>query len=434
MKRYDNIKKKGNHMDIIQIAKRIEESGGTLYLVGGVLRDRFFHMETQDEDYCVTGIEGKTFLSLFPEAKVRGKAFEVYELENREFAMARTEKKMGAGHTQFEITTGVSIQEDLKRRDITINAMAQNVLSGEIIDPFGGRQDLANKLIRKTSDAFCEDPLRVYRVARFAALLEFEVEKETIQAMKACEKELETLSVERVFQEFRKALGAQKPSIFFEVLKQANVLSIHFKEIQDLIGSLQPERFHPEGDSFAHTMQVLDLSSLVTKAKKPNERELEIRFSCLVHDLGKGVTPKKMQPHHYGHEEAGVILVENFGKRLKIPNRWIKCGKLAAREHMRGGIFEKMSVAKQVDFMVRVNKSLLGLEGLAIVVACDRAGRKADGEKWEIPNPKEVPFLTLGKQCFQQVKVKETMPGKQMGEKLREERIKWLKKRKEENK
>ena len=208
---------------------------------------------------------------------------------------------MGFGHKEFEIETGkeITIEEDLARRDITINAIAKDVLTGEVIDPFGGRNDIENKIIRKTTSHFKEDPLRVYRVARIAAQLEFMVDEETIKEMETLKPELLSLSKERVFVEFRKALESNKPSIFFEVLRKANVLEVHFKEIQDLIGALQPKEYHPEGDAFEHTMKVVDKSVEFTS-------DLRIRFSCLVHDLGKGVTPKEMYPHHYGHDAKGV--------------------------------------------------------------------------------------------------------------------------------
>ncbi len=219
---------------------------------------------------------------------------------------------MGFGHKEFEIETGeeITIEEDLARRDITINAMAKDVLTGEIIDPFNGRKNIENKMIRATTNHFREDPLRVYRVARIAAQTGFTVEENTLKEMESLKKELTTLSKERVFVEFRKALETSKPSIFFDVLRKANVLRVHFKEIYDLIGSLQPEEYHPEGDSYNHTMIVVDKSVELTN-------DVAIRFACLVHDLGKGVTPKEMYPHHYGHDEKGVELVGNLGNRIR---------------------------------------------------------------------------------------------------------------------
>lgn len=407
-------------MSIIEIANIIKGNGGTLYLVGGAVRDEIMNRKVHDEDYCVTGIEKETFEKLFPNAYKRGKSFGVYDIENKEFALARKDKKIGKGHKKFEVQNGkdITIEEDLARRDITINSIAKNVLTGKIIDPYGGIKDIKNKIIRATTDSFIEDPLRVYRVARFASQLNFAVEENTIKMMRKIKEELKTLSPERVLAEFRKALKSDKPSVFFEVLKKANVLDVHFKEIYDLIGKTQPVAYHPEGDSYNHTMVVVDKSAILTD----NE---EIRFSALVHDLGKGITPKEMLPHHYGYDKNGVKLVENLGNRLKIPNSWIKCGKVSAKEHMLGGIFNRMTPKKQVDFITRVNKSLLGLDGLRIVVICDR-WRNED-------EPTDVNFHKIGKECISKIngryieekyKIKDR---EKVGELLRQERIKWIK-------
>lgn len=402
------------------IANKIKDAGGRLYLVGGAIRDELLGKEIHDEDYCVTGIED--FQKLFPEAYIRGKDFAVFDINGKEFAMARTETKQGKGHKEFNIKTepNITIEQDLFRRDITINSIAKDVLTQEIIDPYNGQKDIKNKIIRATSKSFSEDPLRVYRVARFAAQLGFSVEKETIKMMNELKGELENLSKERVFSEFKKALETDKPSIFFEVLKQADVLDIHFKEVKALIGAEQPPKYHPEGDAYNHTMLVLDKSAELTK-------KVEIRFSALVHDFGKGVTPKEQYPHHYGHENSGPVLVENFGRNLKVPNNWIKCGKTACREHMRGGIFYKMKPSKKVEFIERVDKSLLGLEGLQIVVISDKTSGGREN------NIEDIKFEEIGKQCINEINGEyiqnkyNIKPGIELGKKLHEERIKWLK-------
>lgn len=411
-----------------EIANKIKQAGGNLYLVGGAVRDELLGKTIHDEDYCVTGITAEQFQKLFPEAHIRGKAFAVFDIDGKEFAMARTESKQGTGHKEFEIKTDpkITIEEDLSRRDITINAIAKDVLTGEIVDPFNGREDLKNKIIRATTKHFKEDPLRVYRVARFSAQLGFDVENETINQMMKLKSELNSLSSERVFTELRKALATEKPSIFFEILRKANVLDVHFKEIQDLIGVEQPPKYHPEGDAYNHTMLVLDMASDLTKDYE-EERKLEIRFSALVHDLGKGVTPKEQYPHHYGHEDAGVDLVGKFGNNIKAPNNWIKCGKTACKEHMRGGIFYKMKPSTKVDFIERVDKSLLGLDGLQIVVISDKisGGRPTDVN--------DINFEKIGKMCLNEINGDYIQnkfglkPGIQFGNKLHEERIKWMK-------
>lgn len=416
-------------MEIFEIAQKIQNVGGTLYLVGGAVRDKLMNVQSKDEDFCVTGITKQTFIELFPQAILRGKDFEVFDIEHREFALARKEIKIGIGHKEFSIQTGreITIDEDLSRRDITINAIAQNVLTKEIIDPFDGKKDIQNKIIRATTNKFAEDPLRVYRVARFAAILGFSVEKNTIKLMNSLKDELNNLSKERVFEEFKKALQADKPSIFFEVLKEARVLDVHFKEIYQLIGAIQPKQYHPEGDAFEHTKIVLDNVAKLTQ-------DLSIRFSALVHDLGKGTTPKSIYPHHYGHEERGEKLVIEFGHRLGLPNLWIKCGKISAKEHMRGGIFRKMTPSKKVSFIQRVEKSPLGLEGLQIIVIADKARlgiNENNLEEYLLKNP-ELNFLTIGQQCIKQINgefimKKYNVNGLKLKEKLQEERIHWMK-------
>ena len=408
-------------MEDIEIAKKIEKAGGRLYLVGGALRDEFLGKEVYDKDYCVTGLTDEEFISLFPEAIIKGKSFKVYEINKKEIALARKETKTGKTHKDFKIRTNknILIEEDLKRRDITINAIAQDVLTREIIDPFGGEKDLKNKIIRATSEKFVEDPLRVYRVARFAAKLQFNVEEKTIKMMQNIKDELKYLPKERVFMEFKKALETNKPSIFFEVLKKAQVLDIHFMPIYKLIGAIQPEKYHPEGDSYNHTMIALDKSCKMTT-------DLKIRFSVLVHDLGKGETPKEEYPHHYNHEKRGVKIVEDFSLKLGVPKAWEKCGKVACLEHMRGGIFYKMKSSKKVEFIERIDKTLLGLHGLQIVVNCDKSRNdEIEKEKYD--------FETIGKRCLEEVTAKKLIEkynlkeGKNLGERLHQERVEWMK-------
>ena len=408
-------------MQVEEIANKIKEKGGSLYLVGGAVRNKFLNLEIHDEDYCVCGLTEEEFIKLFPNAKPRGKAFKVFDLDGKEFALARKDVKKGLGHKDFEIQSNpnITIEEDLYRRDITINSIAENVLTKEIIDPFNGIKDIQNKIIRATSLSFKDDPLRVYRVARFASQLEFNVDVDTIELMKSMKSELSTLSKERVFEELKKALATDKPSIFFEVLRKADVLDAHFKEINDLIGVLQPEKYHPEGDAYNHTMLVLDYVS-------QNAKDLSIRFSALVHDLGKGLTPKKEYPHHYGHEDKGVALVGTLGNRIGAKNEWIKAGKVACREHMRGGIFYKMKPSTKVDFIERVSKTKLGLDGLQLIVNADKlsGGRIPQGN---------FNFADIGKKCLEEVNgdfikqkynIKE---GIEFYKILRQERIEWIK-------
>lgn len=439
-----------------EIAQKIKQAGGTLYLVGGTIRDHLLNVPITDKDYCVTGLTKEQFQILFPEAKIQGKDFPVFILNQTEIALARKERKVGKGHKEFEVLTSpeITIEEDLARRDLTINSIAQDVLTEEIIDPFNGREDIVKRILRKTTDAFAEDPLRVYRVARFMATLyqdfvcierqcknftvqkdeiinqekinqpivNFTIEPDTLKAMEQLKPELRNLSKERIFTEFRKALASSKPSLFFETLRQANVLEVHFPEIANLIGQTQPEQYHPEGDAYNHTMIVVDNTAKLTD-------NLAIRFSSLVHDLGKGITPKEMLPHHYGHDEKGIKLVQSLGNRIGIPNLWLKCGKTAAKWHMKGGIFEQMTPKKQVELIEAIGKSMLGLEGLKIVVACDKNRYSSDLQT----TLNRVQFDKLGEECLSTIsgerigKKYPNLQGKAFGEKLHEERINWIK-------
>ena len=405
---------------IKKIAKKINENGGRLYLVGGAVRDEILNIENEDEDYCVVGLSHDEFVNLFPEAFARGKSFEVFDMYGKEFALARVEKKIGKGHKEFEIISNknISIIDDLKRRDLTINSIAKDVITGEIIDPFNGIDDLKKGIVRATSNSFSEDPLRVYRTARFACKLGFKVDKDTLLLMKSLKNELLELSAERVFNEMKKALSYNKPSIFFNTLRDAEVLDVHFVEIFKLIGALQPEKYHPEGDAYNHTMLAVDMSATLTDDER-------IRFAALVHDLGKGVTPKEMYPHHYGHDEKGVAEVAKFANRLKMPNDWASFGKVAAKEHMKGGIFYKMTPSKQVCFIERVYKSKIGLRGLEIVVESDRNCRGINSPK--------VEFAELGERVIKEINgdlIKEKFgldEGIKLNQKLHQQRVEFLK-------
>ncbi len=354
-------------MDIIEMANLIAGNGGRLYLVGGAVRDKYLGVEPADTDYCVTGLSSKEFEDIFPKAFKRGKFFPVYDIDNVEFALARKDIKTGEKHTDFDILTNkdITIEEDLKRRDITINSMAIDVLSQELIDPFNGIQDIKDRIVRATSDAFADDALRVYRVAVLVAKYDLEIEDNTLKMMSNLKNTLQYISGERVLEELRKALRCNTPSKFFQVLKNIDCLDVHFKEIHDLIGVEQPIEYHPEGDAFNHTMEVVDRTAQMTK-------ETKIRFAALVHDLGKARTPKKKWPHHYNHEMLGVTCINNLCNRLKISNDWRKAAITACSEHMRGGQFNKMKAGTKVDFIERVSKSMLGLQGMEIIVNADK--------------------------------------------------------------
>lgn len=400
-------------MSPIEIANLIANTGGRLYLVGGAVRDEIMQRQISDYDYCIVGLSYEEVLELFPEALSYGKSFPVFNINGNEYALARKEIKTSSGHKGFEIISdkNITIEEDLRRRDITINSIAKDVLTGEYKDPYNGIKDIQNKIIRATSEAFVEDPLRVYRVARFAAQLDFEVSSDTIEMMKRINSELDTLSVERIYTELVKVFKSQRPSRFFEVLRNADSLNVHFEEIKNLIGKTQPEKYHPEGDAFNHTMIVLD------KVASQTDND-ELIFAALVHDLGKGTTPQEMLPRHLGHEERGVELVKALCEKLKLPKNYEKIGVVACLEHMRAGIFNEMRIPTKVDFIERIAKSAIGLKGMEILANADNT------------KAKPLRFAGVGEEMLEKVNAKnypKDIEYKVLKERLRSERIEWLK-------
>ena len=352
--------------NIFSIARTIALNGGRLYLVGGAVRDEIMGLIPSDFDFCVTGISEEKFLKLFPFAHKDGKFFPVFRTKKYEFALARNERKVSYGHTGFEFETSdkITIIEDLKRRDFTINAIAKDVLSGVFIDPFGGVKDIAKKTIRHISDHFLEDPLRVYRAARFAATFNFSIDNETLNLIEKIKPELNTLSKERVFYELYRALGSETPSIFFDVLKDTNTLDVHFKEIYDLIGIPQNANSHPEGDVYNHTMIVLDKISKMTQDES-------LKYCVLVHDLGKYLTPPNILPEHIGHDKRGIKLVENFSNNIKAPKIWKKKAIATVKYHMIAKTCNEMQPATFVKFITDISRLPLTLDELELIVNCD---------------------------------------------------------------
>lgn len=372
------------------IANQIKTAGGELYAVGGCVRD--WHLDImypKDFDLLLTGLTREQFLELYPTAQMVGDAengFPVFLLQIAgyvcEVAFARTEKKVGEGYMGFETYTHptITVEEDLLRRDLTINAMAVNVLTGRLIDPFEGRLDLKKGIIRHVSSAFSEDPLRVLRAARFAARFGFTISKETLAYMYVLKGELTTFKPERVFEETKKALMGRKPSLYFRSLKEAGVLDVHYKEVADLIGVEQPAKFHPEGDVFEHTMSVLDAMAELTD-------RIEMRFVALVHDFGKADSPQKWErdpesfPHstHYGHEELGVKHVEALCKRLKLPRAWLRAGVFGAefhgKMHKLAEVKNTKSVRKIVKMIEDSNRNPIGTKGMALIALADTRGK-----------------------------------------------------------
>ncbi len=304
-----------------------------IYLVGGAIRDKLLKRPVKEQDWVVVGATADDMLA--QGFRPVGKDFPVFlhPKSNEEYALARTERKTGKGYKGFscDASSSVTLEEDLQRRDLTVNAIAQDA-QGQLIDPFGGQKDLQKKVLRHVSPAFAEDPVRVLRVARFAARyahLGFSVAEDTLALMQdmGAAGELDYLVAERVWQELEKALAETNPEVFFETLKACQALKIIFPEINALFGVPQTAKYHPEIDTGIHTLMVLQQASQLSDST-------QVRFAALTHDLGKATTPKAEWPSHLGHEERSAKLVKQLCKRIKVPNHYRDLAVLVARYHL----------------------------------------------------------------------------------------------------
>ncbi len=304
-----------------------------LYLVGGAVRDKLLGYPFTEKDWVVVGATPEEMIE--QGFRQVGSDFPVFlhPKTKEEHALARTERKSGSGYKGFQCftDTSVTLEEDLSRRDLTINAIAEDN-EGNLIDPYGGQQDIANKILRHVSDAFVEDPLRVLRVARFAARyqhLGFTIAPETLALMTAITDsgELQHLTPERVWVETDKALRERSPRTYIEVLRQCGALKMLLPEVDQLFGVAQRADYHPEIDTGIHVLMALDQAAAL-------DDDSATRFAVLVHDLGKGITPKNVLPKHSGHEERGVRLVNVLCDRLKVPNRHRELAISVTRYHL----------------------------------------------------------------------------------------------------
>jgi tRNA nucleotidyltransferase (CCA-adding enzyme) len=303
-----------------------------VYLVGGAVRDALLGLPVKERDWVVVGSTRDELARL--KYREVGRDFPVFlhPDSHEEYALARLERKTAPGYRGFAVEFGpeVTLEEDLARRDLTINAIAQ-AEDGSLIDPHGGQRDLNARLLRHVSPAFVEDPVRVLRIARFAARfapLGFTVAPETMALMRAMVErgEVDALVAERVWQETEKALREPGASVFFEILRECGALKVVYPEINALWGVPQPEKWHPEIDTGVHTMMVLDQATLLSA-------DLKVRFAALVHDLGKAATPHSEWPGHKGHEERSVALIETLCDRLKLPGEYRDLSIIVARYH-----------------------------------------------------------------------------------------------------
>lgn len=324
------------------------------YLVGGAVRDKLLGLPVADRDWVVVGASVDDMLGLG--FKPVGKDFPVFlhPQTREEHALARTERKTGRGYKGFAFDSAptVTLEEDLLRRDLTINAMAESA-DGEIIDPYNGREDLNRRLLRHVSPAFTEDPLRVLRVARFAARfapLGFRVADQTMELMRsmAAGGELRDLVAERVWQELALALAGADPATFVRVLREADALREILPEVDCLFGVPQPEKYHPEIDTGLHLL--LSLQQAAALSQDP-----VVRYAVLVHDVGKGVTPKDNWPHHYQHETLGLPLQQDIARRLRVPREHAEIARLVCEHHTKMHRLRELRAATILDLLEAVD-------------------------------------------------------------------------------
>lgn len=304
-----------------------------IYLVGGAVRDQLLGLTIKDRDYLVVGSSPEQLLAQGYQSV--GKDFPVFlhPKTKQEYALARTERKQGQGYTGFAcyFAPDVTLEQDLLRRDLTINAMAQDEQTGEIFDPYGGQQDIAQRLLRHVSAAFVEDPLRVLRLARFYARfypLGFTVAPDTKLLLQQLVRqgELQHLTAERVWQETARALQEATPAAYFELLQEVGALEVLMPELAKLWGIPNPPKWHPEIDTGIHSMLVLSQAALLSD-------RLDVRFAALCHDIGKGETPVEHWPSHHGHETLGLPRINELCQRLRIPNDCKELALLASEYH-----------------------------------------------------------------------------------------------------
>ena len=345
-----------------------------VFCVGGAVRDELLGLIVKDRDFVVVGStpDQMEYLNFKPV----GKDFPVFlhPKTHEEYALARTERKTGKGYKGFQIHAdpSVTLEQDLARRDLTINAIAKDE-NDHLIDPYGGLDDLKLKIFRHVSPAFSEDPVRILRTARFAArFTEFSIAPETLELMRDMVKngEVDALVPERVWQEIAKGLMEQKPSRMFEVLRECGALQKIMPELDILWGVPQPEIYHPEIDTGLHIMMVIDYAA-------KQEFSLPIRFAALTHDLGKGTTPKDILPRHTGHEVRGVDLLKEVSRRLRVPNDCKELAQIVAKFHGKVHQVSKMQPETVLQFLMDTNaiRQPQRFQEFLLACECDSRGR-----------------------------------------------------------
>jgi tRNA nucleotidyltransferase (CCA-adding enzyme) len=395
-----------------------------VYLVGGAVRDRLLGRPVHERDWVVVGarpeeLERDGFVPV-------GREFPVFlhPQTHEEYALARLERKVGLGYKGFttQFAPDVTLEEDLKRRDLTINAMAETA-SGEVIDPYGGRRDLEARLLRHVSEAFVEDPVRILRVARFAARyadLGFRVAEDTVALMKRMTEsgEVDALVPERVWQETERALGETRPDVFFETLRSCGALAKIFPEIDALYGIPQPARWHPEVDTGVHVMLVVRYAARIGAPTV-------VRFAALMHDLGKALSPREKWPSHHGHEEAGVPLIQDLCNRLKVPNGYRELAILTARHHASVHRAAELRATTLLKLLETVDAFRRPDRFRQLLLACESDARGRAGLE-DRPYP-QADYLQRARDAAAAITLTEeerqSLAGPLLGERLREKRL-----------
>ena len=362
-----------------------------VYQVGGAVRDALLGLPVKDTDHVVVGATPEQMEQLG--YRPVGKDFPVFlhPKTNEEYALARTERKTAKGYKGFQVFASpeVTLEEDLARRDLTINAIAQDA-DGQLIDPFNGQADIRSKTLRHVSDAFIEDPVRILRAARFAArFTEFSVAPETMKLMKrmVTAGEVDALVAERVWQELSKGLMEAKPSRMFEVLRECGALQRIFPELDRLWGVPQPPQHHPEIDTGVHVMMVVDYAA-------SRHYSLPVRFAALTHDLGKGTTPKDILPRHIGHEERSVSLLKEVCKRMRVPNDCKELAHIVAKFHGKVHAVSEMRPRTLVQFLQDTDAIRQPNRFREFLLACESDSRGRTGYE-DKPFPQAERLLQL---------------------------------------
>jgi tRNA nucleotidyltransferase (CCA-adding enzyme) len=349
-----------------------------VYLVGGAVRDALLGLDVRERDWVVVGGTREELLRLGYREVGRDFPVFLHPQSHEEYALARLERKVAPGYRGFAVEFGpeVTLEEDLARRDLTINAIAR-APDGSLVDPYGGQRDLESRVLRHVSDAFIEDPVRVLRVARFAArfaALGFRVAPDTMALMRNMvdRGEIDALVSERVWQETEKALREPTASTFFTVLRECAALKVVYPEIDALFGVPQPAQWHPEIDTGVHTLMVLDQAARLSD-------EPTVRFAALVHDLGKGTTPHSQWPGHRGHEDRSVALIDSLAARVRVPGEYRELALIVARYH--GNVHRAFELRPKtlLEFMERADAFRRSARFDQALLACEADARGRAG-------------------------------------------------------